>query len=774
MKPDHVQCGPYVNVSERKALERIRARLSEAPGSDKWLLLTNLAFSTTHRRQSEEIDIIAIGPPGAQVVEVKHWTTAWVKRNPDLVDQEAERLTVKAKKISGILREQVADLPVVDGVFLVTQASSKVAKITDCGPVRGIPFFTLKTCDDAIGLYATKVLSSEKVKLLGKALTPRIAVAVDGTLKRMGDYSGLVLLTPCEQRFHRVYNATHASRRERVKLHLYDLSASDDAKTLQRAEREWRSLNRLQRYEWVPRIVDSFQDAPGYAGEIKFFTMADPLAPSIEQRTADDSWDARARLNFARDSVRALRELHEARSDSEPPTVHRNLTPRTILVKHDNSPILTGFEQSRIPAETTVGDPPDEQERLSDVVAPEIRRLGIGAADRRSDVYSLCASLSVLFKDMPEEEGMIAQIAEILASGTEDEPQQRSSLSELDDRLSGAMGVPIPPPPPPPALYWTEDQVVPFGDSSYRIVSSLGSGGVGTAFKVVKLDHNTAEELGPYVAKAVRDKKTGSRVLRSYELAHAHLRHSALSTIFEVAPEWRDNTFVALMTWIDGEPLDEYTGLVSPLAEDLRQESGEALAIGWLRDACEGLNVLHSNDLIHGDVSPRNMIVSGTKLALTDYDCVTRIGTSAVSPGTVSYSPPSREKGPGAEPSDDLFALAASFFHVLFGKEPFDHEGGRNKERGLNWDGVNRYDYPRLSEFLDRATSPNPSKHFANVAAAISLLDAIEGSKGSADGGESSFWKAVYDVVKFPIILSIIPLESVIKSVRFGTKSSKK
>ena len=730
MKVVHVPCGPAVNESERKALERIKARLIAKPGSDLWLLLTNLAFSATHLRQSDEIDIVAIGPPGVQVIEVKHWTEGWVKQNPAVVEREAERVSEKARKIATTLRKQVANLPKVDGVFLVTQAVSKVTTITDRGPVRGVPFYTLKTCDDAVGFFAKKVLSQEEIKKLGRSLEPRSAVAMDGTLKRMAGYSRLALLTPPDQRFHRVYNATHSSRQEQVKLHLYDLSANDDAKALQKAEREWRSLNRLQRYEWVPRIVDSFQDAPGYSGEIMFFTMADPLAPSIEKRSVDDSWDTRARLNFARSAVRALRELHEAHSDGEQTMVHRNLTPHTILVMHNNSPIFTGFEQTRIPEDVTIASLVSEQERVGEEAAPEVRRLGLRAADHRSDVYSLCSSLGVLFQD-PNDEST-ADIAEILASGAIDDPQKRSSLSDLDDLLSEGLGESIPLPPPPSARYWTEDQIVPFNGNNYRIVSSLGSGGVGTAFRVVKLDRDSKEELGTYVAKVARDKELGQQVLYSYRLAHAHLHHSALSIIFEVAPEWLDNTFVALMTWVDGKPLEEYIGYVPLLAEDLHQKSGETLALGWLRDACEGLGVLHGNGLIHGDVSPRNMIVSGTKLVLTDYDCVTKIGKSANSPGTFSYCPPSRERSLEVSPSDDLFALAASFFHVLFEKEPFNQGGIQDKERGLNWNGVNSHDYPHLSEFLNRATNPDPAKRLASVAEAYEVLNSPQNALSPA------------------------------------------
>ena len=81
----------------------------------EWLLLTNLAFSTTHRRQSDEIDIVAIGPPGVRVIEVKHWNAAWVKRNADLVEREAERVTDKARKVGTTLRRKVESLGKVYG-----------------------------------------------------------------------------------------------------------------------------------------------------------------------------------------------------------------------------------------------------------------------------------------------------------------------------------------------------------------------------------------------------------------------------------------------------------------------------------------------------------------------------------------------------------------------------------------------------------------------------------------------------------------------------------
>ena len=699
MKVTLFHCGPAVNESERTAFEHIKSRLISVPGDDEWVLLTNLTFSATHRLQSDEIDIVAIGPPGVRVIEIKHWTAAWADRRPDLVEREADRVTNKARKIGTTLRKKAPNLGRVDGAFLVTEASSKVNRFQGrvVRVVRGVPFHTLKTWRDAIGLDSPSSLSPQEIRMLARALAPKSEVAVDGTLKRLAGYTRLELQTPPGEWFHRVYRGTHASRQDRVVLHLYDLSASDDPKAELRARREFEALLRLQLHGWAPRILDSYQDAPGYEGEIAFFTLADPVAPCVEKRATDDKWDTTARLDFARSAVRALGELHQAGQDEEP-MVHRNLTRRTVLVKHDNSPILTGFEHTRIPAHASVGSADTSSNDWDDAVAPEIRAQGRGAADHRSDVYSLCACLTVLFSEREDEPS--AGILDILAKGMADDPEARIALQDIEAALSELLGESVPPPPPPPARFWTEDQIVRFRGEDYRIVSRLGSGGVGTTFKVVGIDRTTKEELGTYVAKVVPDEVTGQRVLRAYKLARSHLRHSALSTIFEVASEWRDNDFIALMTWIEGEPLSEFAGLLPILAEDFQEGSDEALASRWLRTACEALDVLHRNGLVHGDVSPRNMIVSGGELVLTDYDLVGKINEPVVSPGTVLYCSPSSLKGRPASPADDIYALAASFFQVLFEKEPFQYGGALAKERGLNWEGVERDGYPAVSAFL--------------------------------------------------------------------------
>jgi serine/threonine protein kinase len=712
-------CGPAANESELKATEHIRTRLQTQPGDDRWIILANLAFSVTNQLQSDEVDLVVIGPPGARVIEIKHWTHQWVESNREAVEHEADRVTNKAKKIGTTLRRAFPDLPRVDGVFLSTQEASKVKRLSGL-EVRGVRFYSLQEWQGALNMTAPQVLAPNDIARLGRILEPKSAVAIDGSLRRLAGYVNLELQTPKNERFHRVYRGSHPSRRDRVVLHLYDLSGSDDKNAEVRAKREFEALHRLQTYAWAPRILDSYQDVPGYAGEMFFFTLVDPAAPSIDERGKDSKWTGTDRVALARRAIAALRQLHAPVTGGEP-ILHRNLTPNTILVRHDNTPILTGFQRSKIPSELSVASSGLPEGAEQEMLAPEVRAQGFAVADYRSDIYSICAALKRTVDGVPDP--ICQRAGAILDRGMATQQTDRPTLEQLEFGLAELLGESIPLPPPPAARFWTEDQVVRFRDRDYRILSRLGSGGVGTAFKVVEVDRHTQEDVGTYVAKVAHDGATGAQVLRAYSLVRSHLRHTGLSTIFEVARDWQENQFIALMTWVSGAPLGDFIGVFSLLADDQQDPSAEALALRWLRVTCQALDVLHRNGLVHGDVSPRNLIVSGSDIVLTDYDFVTKIGERPNSPGTVLYCSPSYHDGRAASPSDDIYALAASFFHVVYEREPFVYGHELDKRLGINWDGLNRGDGVTLTAFLDRATAPSESTRFTSVADALDALE---------------------------------------------------
>jgi NAD(P)-dependent dehydrogenase (short-subunit alcohol dehydrogenase family) len=172
------------DVSNLTAFQYLKAALLSEAGDDTWVLLTNVAFSVTHQLQSDEIDLVAIGPNGVRIIEVKHWTAQWVDGNRRLVDDEADRVTNKARKIGTTLRRICQTLPRVDGAFLITQESTKSRRLVG-QKIRGVDFYTLGEWKAAIGFEAPRALSHQQVLQLAHALQPRSALAIDGSPRRL-------------------------------------------------------------------------------------------------------------------------------------------------------------------------------------------------------------------------------------------------------------------------------------------------------------------------------------------------------------------------------------------------------------------------------------------------------------------------------------------------------------------------------------------------------------------------------------------------------------
>src|SRR3990170_1765265 len=100
MKVNHIQCGDLANESERQAFEAVKQKLIAQPGSDEWIILSNLPHTFSSRYQSDEIDLLVLGPQGLFVIEVKHWDRAWMKKNQIQADTEAEKLSNKVRRVA--------------------------------------------------------------------------------------------------------------------------------------------------------------------------------------------------------------------------------------------------------------------------------------------------------------------------------------------------------------------------------------------------------------------------------------------------------------------------------------------------------------------------------------------------------------------------------------------------------------------------------------------------------------------------------------------------
>jgi len=723
----HLPCGEFVNASEKNAVERLRSKL-ESKGGD-WILLSNLNHSQHPNIRSDEIDIVVIGANGVHVIEVKHWDTVYLKQHQSTVEYEAERINTKAKRIAGKLRQKL-DPGFVVPRLLLTRGEIKfdAAKRPQ---FRGVSIFGLSDWSELLTVDAKSTLNPDQIMLAATLLVPTAKVALSGDVRSFANLINLERISDASDAFHRVFRGQHPTRRDRVVLHLYDLSASQDKQALELAKRDFETMQRWQKSPYVPSLLDSFQEAEGYPGELYFYSMVDPSAPPLKDRGKDEVWDSHARLVFACKAIAALAQFHNPDDPSLTPLIHRRITPESLRVRHNDCPLFTDFSLSRLQDSQTIGMASVNLGSLSPYLAPEVQAGGLGVADSRSDVYSLSVTLLSIFQG---EDTLAGQVRPILEGGCRQKPEDRFSLAELSESLKGLDSLEPTPIPLPAPDYWDEDTVVPFQNSRYKIVDRLGQGGVGQTFKVVELDAQSEEKFGTYVAKVVRHEQDGVMAVRAYRKVRSYTTHSHLSAIHEIAPEWSAKSFVALMKWVEGIPLEDLIGVLPLYAGDVGEASVEELAIRWLDNLCDALGELHRVGLVHGDVSPHNIIVQGGTVILTDFDTVSDTGSVPLG-GTLPYSSPDVQSRIAILPSDDVYALAATFFHALTDHDPFTFGAERRKEKGLNWDGVVGMD--SLRPFLDHATSPNPAERFRDALAARQYLlmsvDAPGANRQNAD-----------------------------------------
>lgn len=712
----HIPSGTPVNESESKAIEQLKSKLQSH--SDNWIMLSNLYHHSHAARLSDEIDLVLIGSHGVIVVEIKHWDLGYIKSNSIKAEAEAERINDKAKRIAGKLRQGGRDSGFVSARMLLTGGGTGVSG-GQRQFIRGVPVFGLSEWKDLTDTPGLAILTQQQIEDAARQIEPHSKPALTGQIRQFGGLINLEKISPSTETFHRVYRGQHPSRRDKVVLHLFDLSASSEKQPKDLARREFDVIQQWQKSPFVPSLLDSFQEAEQYPGELFYFSLVDSDAPTLLKRSEDRQWSRDDRISFAQDALRALHGFHCPEDSELPALVHRNITPETLRVRHNGKPLFTGFSFSRIADAQTIS-PADAQHVVDEWAAPEVQRGGLPAADARSDVYSLCKSLRILFADDTNAD---RETRDLLGLGCEEDAQKRESPLELASALeshtspTAKAGIPE----LPAAEFWDEGTIVPFQSTRYKIVSRLGKGGFGQTFKVVELDGNSDELFGTYVAKVIHHEADAVVSLRAYRKVRAYTVHRHLSALHEIAPVWEGNRFAALLKWIEGVPLHDLSGVLELYCEELAELSVETLALRWIKDLCEALWQIHQVRLVHGDVSPRNIIVEGGNVVLTDYDTVADQGSV---PRTLHawYASEAVEARIAITASDDLFALSASIFHVIFDREPFLFGATRRKNQGLNWEAVDAMKMPKLREFLDRATHPDPQQRFQDARDGLSFL----------------------------------------------------
>lgn len=210
------------------------------------------------------------------------------------------------------------------------------------------------------------------------------------------------------------------------------------------------------------------------------------------------------------------------------------------------------------------------------------------------------------------------------------------------------------------------DDVVAERIGPYRVTGEIARGGMGTVVKAERDDglfqQTVAIKLirGDIATDAARERFAEERRIL------ARLRHPAIVRILD-GGEHADRPWLA-MDFIDGLPVTEALA---------RADATLETRLSAFASVCEAVAHAHRALVIHADIKPGNVLMSGDgSVHLLDFgiarlvDDIGRETGTAPSPLTRAYAAPERSSGAPPTVASDVFGLGMLMVEMLAGRAP--------------------------------------------------------------------------------------------------------
>jgi tRNA A-37 threonylcarbamoyl transferase component Bud32 len=207
----------------------------------------------------------------------------------------------------------------------------------------------------------------------------------------------------------------------------------------------------------------------------------------------------------------------------------------------------------------------------------------------------------------------------------------------------------------------------------YRVLEPLGRGGMARVYRAYhpQLDRYVAIKV--LRSDLVEEEEFLERFKREAQ-AVAALRHPNIVQVFDF--DVQDETYYMVMELLQGDSLR--TRLNECRAEGERMPLGEVTRI--LLDLLAGLDYAHSEQMIHRDVKPANILLSSRGQAvLGDFGIAQIVGgtrhtIAGALMGTLNYMSPEQGLEGQCDARSDLYSTGIVLYEMLTGDPPFDAE----------------------------------------------------------------------------------------------------
>ena len=209
--------------------------------------------------------------------------------------------------------------------------------------------------------------------------------------------------------------------------------------------------------------------------------------------------------------------------------------------------------------------------------------------------------------------------------------------------------------------------------SHYRIVASLGGGGMGVVYKAEDTRLRRSVALKFVSEELSRDPEALSRFAREAQTASA-LNHTNICTIYDIGEQ--DGRSFIVMEYLEGTTLQDRLGAGS-LSLNTLLDVGIQIA--------DALDAAHSAGIIHRDIKPANIfIASRDRVKVLDFglakmrpsttpqaDVTTMAGTrQGVVMGTAAYMAPEQARGEAVDHRADIWSFGLVLYEMVKGTRP--------------------------------------------------------------------------------------------------------
>jgi serine/threonine protein kinase len=210
--------------------------------------------------------------------------------------------------------------------------------------------------------------------------------------------------------------------------------------------------------------------------------------------------------------------------------------------------------------------------------------------------------------------------------------------------------------------------------AGYRIERRLGRGGMGILYLAIEpgLDRHVALKL--IAPEAAADDVFSRRFAEESRIA-ASIEHPNVVPIYAAGAE-NGVPYIA-MRFVSGSDLGQR------ISHQGKLEPERAAAL--IAQIGNGLDAIHAAGLVHRDVKPANVLVSGEEGSehayITDFGVARNVATQSGLTqtgrfvGTLDYVAPEQISGGAIDARVDVYALGCMLFKLLTGNVPFPREG---------------------------------------------------------------------------------------------------